>query len=1495
LNANGSFLYSPNANFNGSDSFAYTASDGALSSAPALVTIGVTSVNDAPLFTAGSAQTADEDIGAQSVPGWASGISPGPNEAGQTLTFSVTSNSNPTLFSALPAISSSGTLSWTSAANANGAATITVVLSDNGGTANGGIDTSGPQTFTIAVNAVNDIPVATADTFATSEDNALSISAPGVLANDSDIEMPLSAVLVSGPGSASSFTLNANGSFSYTPNANFNGGDGFTYRASDGAATSAPITVSIPVSSVPDAPTDIALSVASIAENQPAGSAIGLLSTTDVDTGDTHAYTFTAGAGDTDNAAFQIAGNQLRTNGAFDFESRSSYSIRIRSIDSFGASFDEQFAISITNLAEGPTDLALSATSVAENVAAGTTVGSLATTDPDAGDSHTYALVAGPGDTDNALFQIAGAQLQTNAPIDFEPSATRSLRIRTTDSIGLMYEEQITVNIVDVNEAPVTSPRSFRTIGNTALAVGFSVSGGGVASMSDFPGLHDITRGTFDPDINPAFRMITFGPAAGATTKGGSFTMSPNGDFVYVPPLGVLAPFADPDTFNYTMSDGTFTTPGAVSIRVENMVYYVRDIVDANNPVGGDGRSNNAFDTLAAAEAGTPPGEAVIFVFSGNSTVTPYSTGISLKNGQKLWGESKGLSFPSYPPVVSPGPTPRIDNAAGSAITVLADSSDKLNVEISGLHVQGSVNGIEITTAGTFSAGVLMENVLIAGAGLNGLDVNQGSSGTGTVRFNNLTATAAGNGIDIQRTGGTLTVNVAGDITISGDTGGNGIVINGPATLSNSGFPSGLNVVSVGDPANRVGAAGIIFSNVRGGVIAFEWNVYASTFGISATGIGLPSTADEFGLSSWSMTPPSTVDAASGPALDLTRVELLLGFQRLTSINSPGRGISMVNVDGTFAAGPSTSIVDAAGTDFHLDGRNISIDFAGSITDDAGTLVEILNTTAGIKIFSGPITDGGDGDGGGIRITNNGDLSFASRVAFTGGMTLSTGAVNALEIVGAGATPEVEILGSSNTIATTTGTPLRVVNHDIGAGGLNFQSISTDGAPNGVFIDNPVLAAGGLMVTGTGPASSGGIIANTTGAGVSLRNVQGTSFSSMRIENTGSHGITGTRVFGLTLNNCDIIAAGNAAGEHALSFATPGAENLVGTFTLSNSRIDNFADRGLNVTNDAGTLASLIISNTQFTNNNDAFGTDAINILSSFFTQMDATITGCTFTDIERNAIVIEHETPNPATVTISGNTFLSGGGPDNAPAGGGVELLVDNGATINLDVQSNIFTDIPDDAIVVRGDGFINGRIGGDLPPQGNQITSGPDSLGGAGDGIRLDYDGSFSIPFTAAATWNVLVKNNTINLSSVGDDGIEILHRLNPGFMNATVDDNVISNTVESALDFSASQTGVPPGAMSALRFAGNDLTNIDTDANESEVRLVTSSDAEACYHLSGNDNGAGGPPGTIDLLANGTGAATITQASTAALIADNAAATLNTFGTINTGGTCTSPTLP
>ncbi|HEY2090521.1 MAG TPA: putative Ig domain-containing protein [Thermoanaerobaculia bacterium] len=157
LNADGSFTYIPNPNANGSDSFQYTVTDNGTTngnpdhkSATGTATITITPVNDVPTYTAGSGVSVPADHGPYSQP-WATSISPGPaDEAGQAVNF-IVSNDNNGLFSVQPAISPAGVLTFTPAGNAVGSANVSVQLHDDGGTLNGGVDTSPVVTFSITI------------------------------------------------------------------------------------------------------------------------------------------------------------------------------------------------------------------------------------------------------------------------------------------------------------------------------------------------------------------------------------------------------------------------------------------------------------------------------------------------------------------------------------------------------------------------------------------------------------------------------------------------------------------------------------------------------------------------------------------------------------------------------------------------------------------------------------------------------------------------------------------------------------------------------------------------------------------------------------------------------------------------------------------------------------------------------------------------------------------------------------------------------------------------------------------------------------------------------------------------------------------------------------------------------------------------------------------------------------------------------------------------
>jgi Ca2+-binding RTX toxin-like protein len=120
--------------------------------------ININRVNDQPSFTATNPPEINEDAGVQTLNTWAA-FNPGPtDEAAETATYLISNISDPTLFSVAPAVDASGNLTYTPAPDAFGTSTFDVVVQDSGGTANGGIDTSAPQTFTITINGINDAP-----------------------------------------------------------------------------------------------------------------------------------------------------------------------------------------------------------------------------------------------------------------------------------------------------------------------------------------------------------------------------------------------------------------------------------------------------------------------------------------------------------------------------------------------------------------------------------------------------------------------------------------------------------------------------------------------------------------------------------------------------------------------------------------------------------------------------------------------------------------------------------------------------------------------------------------------------------------------------------------------------------------------------------------------------------------------------------------------------------------------------------------------------------------------------------------------------------------------------------------------------------------------------------------------------------------------------------------------------------------------------------------
>jgi VCBS repeat-containing protein len=241
MNVDGSFAYTPDANYHGGDSFSYKLADGTGESNVATVSLTVNAVNDFPTANNDTYVVAEDTVLSVAAPGVLANDS---DVDGDSLTATlVTSPTHGSL-----AFNADGSFTYTPHANYNGSDSFKYAARD-------GSSFSFIRTVSLIVTSVNDAPTAGDDSYTTAEDAPLVVTAAGVLANDADVEgTPLSALLVSGPAHGV-LTLNNDGSFTYTPDANYDGPDSFTYQARDGAADSNVATVSLTVTAAPDAPT----------------------------------------------------------------------------------------------------------------------------------------------------------------------------------------------------------------------------------------------------------------------------------------------------------------------------------------------------------------------------------------------------------------------------------------------------------------------------------------------------------------------------------------------------------------------------------------------------------------------------------------------------------------------------------------------------------------------------------------------------------------------------------------------------------------------------------------------------------------------------------------------------------------------------------------------------------------------------------------------------------------------------------------------------------------------------------------------------------------------------------------------------------------------------------------------------------------------------------------------------------------------------------------
>ncbi len=524
LSSNGAFTYTPNENYNGADTFTYYANDGQARSNAATVTININPVNDPPVARDDTTFFTDEDTPLSvNAPGVLSNDSDVENN-----TLSVVPGAGPghgTL-----TLRQDGSFLYTPAANYTGTDSFTYFASD------GQSQSTQTATVTIRVDPVNDVPTPSNDgPYRTDEDTTLTVTPPGVLANDTDPDgNPLSTTVVTGVQHGT-LQLSSNGAFTYTPTANYNGPDSFTYRATDPSGAFADATVTIDVSPLNDAPVGVDDSYPAFDEDTPLVVTItnGVLSNdNDIDSTGLTAVLHTQPLHGT------LA---LNANGAFTYTPVSNYngadSFRYRAFD--GSAYSAETLVSLTIRPVNDTPVATARTATTDEDTAVAIL--LAGTDIETPASLAFLVVDAP---------LHGTLTGTAPNLTYTPAANYNgddsftFRVRDSEN-ALSTPATVSITINAVNDAPVG-------VNDTA----YTIAEDGTLTVAT-PG---VLANDTDVENNSLRAVINTLPAHGTLTLGTT------GSFTYTP----LANYNGPDSFTYFANDGQVNaaSPATVSITV---------------------------------------------------------------------------------------------------------------------------------------------------------------------------------------------------------------------------------------------------------------------------------------------------------------------------------------------------------------------------------------------------------------------------------------------------------------------------------------------------------------------------------------------------------------------------------------------------------------------------------------------------------------------------------------------------------------------------------------------------------------------------------------------------------------------------------------------------------------------------------------------------------------------------------------------------------------
>ncbi|MEJ8838444.1 cadherin-like domain-containing protein [Ramlibacter sp. AN1133] len=429
--ANGNIVFTPDANFNGAGSFRYTVTDAQGAAATATVTVNVAAVNDAPVATTETLAT-DEDTPLTVTA--ASLLANDTDVENDPLTIvGVASGTGGTVTRA------GSDIVFTPNANFNGTGSFSYTISDGQG---------GTSTVAVTVNvaALNDRPVANAETLSGTEDQALTIAPATLLANDTDVDGNTLTVTAVNAGTGGSVALSG-GNIVFTPAANFNGAASFSYTISDGNGGTATATVTLNLAPVNDAPAGAADAVAAV-EDVPLTIAAGTLLANDTDVdGDVLAVT---GVSSATGGTVSLSGGNIVFTPTADFHGTGGFTYTLS--DGHGGNATASVTVNVASVNDDPVARG-DAAQTAEDTPLTLAPATLLANDSDS-DGDALAVVAvGNG--------VGGTVGLVNGNVVFTPTAdfngSGSFSYTVSDGHGGTATGTVAVVVTAVNDAPVAS------------------------------------------------------------------------------------------------------------------------------------------------------------------------------------------------------------------------------------------------------------------------------------------------------------------------------------------------------------------------------------------------------------------------------------------------------------------------------------------------------------------------------------------------------------------------------------------------------------------------------------------------------------------------------------------------------------------------------------------------------------------------------------------------------------------------------------------------------------------------------------------------------------------------------------------------------------------------------------------------------------------------------------------------------------------------------